>query len=266
MSAERDYVLGTHDEEVERLGLQHRLWRDRAVEGWREAGFAAGQTLLDVGCGPGWATADLSAIAGANGRVVAVDRSRRFLDVLDGRGLGNVDAFEADLDQALPDVTADGAWARWVFAFVTRPKELLKRVRASLKPGARFVIHEYFDYRTWRIVPRSDAFETFVQAVMKSWRANGGEPDIGLTLPLWLEECGFTLHRTRQIVEMITPADALWQWPAAFIESGLSRMTALGSIPPELADDVKRDVAERIASGNTFMTTPAVVEIIATAA
>ena len=31
-TAERDYVLGTHDDEVMRLGLQHRVWRPRALD------------------------------------------------------------------------------------------------------------------------------------------------------------------------------------------------------------------------------------------
>jgi hypothetical protein len=44
-----DYVLGTRDEEVERLGLQHRVWRPRMLDGWRRAGFTVGQTILDVG-------------------------------------------------------------------------------------------------------------------------------------------------------------------------------------------------------------------------
>ncbi len=30
-TTDRDYVLGTHDEELERLGLQHRVWRPRMV-------------------------------------------------------------------------------------------------------------------------------------------------------------------------------------------------------------------------------------------
>ena len=33
---------------------------------------------------------------------------------------------------------------------------------------------------------RSAEFEAFVRAVMESWRANGGEPDVGLDLPRWL--------------------------------------------------------------------------------
>ena len=102
MSSERDYVLGTHDEEIARLGLQHRLWRPRALEAWRRAGFTAGQTILDVGCGPGYASLDLAEIVGRSGRVLAVDRSRRFLDALEAvrreRGLDQIETHEQDLD------------------------------------------------------------------------------------------------------------------------------------------------------------------------
>jgi SAM-dependent methyltransferase len=73
---DREYVLGTHDDEVSRLALQHRVWRPRALDAWRRAGFMVGQTLLDLGCGPGHAAADLAEIVGPSGRVVAIDQSR----------------------------------------------------------------------------------------------------------------------------------------------------------------------------------------------
>src|SRR5689334_7035131 len=121
-----DYVLGTHDEELARLGLQHRVWRSRALDAWRRAGFTAGQTLVDVGCGPGYATLDLAEIAGASGRVVALDKSARFLDALRSAAvrhhLPNIDPRPIDLESdPLPVTNADGAWVRWVFAFVSRP-------------------------------------------------------------------------------------------------------------------------------------------------
>ncbi len=138
MSQEREYVLGTHDEEITRLGLQHRVWRARALDSWLRAGFRQGQTLLDVGCGPGYATLDLAEMTGPSGKVVAVDRSRRFLDFLQSeshrRGLTNIEVFEADLDEdELPKIAVDGVWVRWVFTFVKRPKELLTRIARLLK-------------------------------------------------------------------------------------------------------------------------------------
>src|SRR5262245_42646751 len=78
--AEREYVLGTKDDEIERLGLQHRVWRPRALDAWRRAGITVGQTVIDVGAGPGHAAIDLAGIVGPLGKVVAVDRSAHFLD------------------------------------------------------------------------------------------------------------------------------------------------------------------------------------------
>src|SRR5262245_59045051 len=222
---ERDYVLGTHDQEIERLALQHRVWRPRASDAWRRAGFTQGQTLLDVGCGPGYAALDLAEIVGESGRIVALDRSRRFLDALEAsqrrRGLSNITAVELDLDEdALPDLQADGAWSRWVFAFVKRPRDLLGRLARSLKPGGTLVMHEYLHYATWRLSPRSPEFEEFVRTVVESWRESGGEPDIGLDLPGWLEELGFDLRSLTPIVDVVTPLSFTWQWPKAFVEVG----------------------------------------------
>ena len=56
MTTERDYILGTHDEEVERLGLQHRIWRQHVLDCWQRAGVTIGKRILDVGAGPGYAT------------------------------------------------------------------------------------------------------------------------------------------------------------------------------------------------------------------
>src|SRR3954469_16356234 len=192
MTSEKDYVLGTHEKELARLGLQHRVWRPRALDAWQKAGFSVGQTLLDVGCGPGYATIDLAEIVGPAGRVVAIDRSRRFLDHLeaerDKRGLSHIETIEAELDDAtLPTLDADGAWARWVFAFVQDPKRLLSQVAGALAPGGTLVMHEYFDYGSWRFAPRLPELERFVQIVMETWRASGGEPDIALEIPSWLD-------------------------------------------------------------------------------
>jgi ubiquinone/menaquinone biosynthesis C-methylase UbiE len=268
MSGEREYVLGTHDEEIARLGLQHRVWRARVLDAWMHAGFTAGQTLLDAGCGPGYATVDLAEIAGPAGSVVAVDRSSRFLGSLAARasqhGLANIRAFEADLDDdALPDVAADGAWIRWVFAFVKRPHDVLRKVLARLKPGGTIVIHEYVDYRTWRFAPRSEIFERFVVEVMKSWRAEGGEPDIGMDLPHWLLEEGMQIRRMQTYMDVVAPSSFRWQWPKAFTHSGPARLAELGRISEDERQAIVADFEQREAAAHTLMVTPSVVEIIA---
>lgn len=268
MSQEQDYILGTHDEEIERLALQHRVWRPRALDAWRRAGFTVGQTLLDIGCGPGNASLDLAEIVGPGGRVIAIDRSRRFLDALEAarrrRGLDNITQHELDLDEAaIPADGADGAWSRWVFAFVKRPRALLERVRDVLRPGGMVVMHEYVDYATWRLAPRSPEHEEFVRVVMESWRADGGEPDIGLELPRWLGELGFELRELRPLIDIAPPSSYLWQWPKSFIEVGVRRLVDLGHLTAERARAISAAHAAAETAPHTLMMMPAVLEIIA---
>ncbi|HEY6952527.1 MAG TPA: methyltransferase domain-containing protein [Bacteroidota bacterium] len=268
MPEEKEYVLGTHDDEITRLGLQHRVWRPRALDAWRRAGFTSGQTILDIGCGPGYASLDLAEIVGPAGKVVAIDKSRRFLDALGStqrqRGLTNIVTNELDLDSAiLPAIKADGAWARWIFAFVRHPRELLARAAKLLNPGGVFVIHEYIDYSTWRLAPGLPALEEYVQAVMESWRADGGEPDIGRELPSWLNELGFELKTLNPIVDIVPASNYVWQWPKAFIEVGIQRLVDLGRMTQRRAGEILAAFAEAEQSPNTLMITPLVLEIIA---
>ena len=49
MSEENAYILGTDEEELIRLELQHKVWLSEAKHGWDLAEFKTGQTILDLG-------------------------------------------------------------------------------------------------------------------------------------------------------------------------------------------------------------------------
>ena len=140
MSEEHDYLLGTHGEEVERLGLQHRVWRPRMLEGWRRAGITEGWTVIDAGAGPGWAAFDLAEMVGPRGRVHALERSQRFFAHLSeqtaARRLAQVSPTELDLvTDPLLVREADAFWIRWVLAFVEDPGAVLAKLTAALRPA-----------------------------------------------------------------------------------------------------------------------------------
>lgn len=268
MVSTTDYVLGTHDEEIERLGLQHRAWRERAHDAWRSAGIGSGQTVLDVGCGPGYASLDLARLVGPAGHVAAIDKSERFLGALNAayreRGIANITAHTADLDAGeFPPVVADRAWCRWVFAFVKHPRNILARIAASLAPGGVIVLHEYFDYSIWRALPRCAELEEFVSAVMASWRDRGGEPDIALCLPRWLEELGCDVRNARPIVDVVEPGQLKWLWLATFVEVGRRRLVELGYLTPGRAESIRQAFTALQVTPGARMITPGVLEIVA---
>jgi protein-L-isoaspartate O-methyltransferase len=101
MVTERDYVLGTHDEEISRLGLQHRVWRPVVLDCWQKAGITVGKRVLDVGAGPGYAAVDLAEIVGPTGEVIALERSNKFVHAMKEacrvQSLTNVKIHELDL-------------------------------------------------------------------------------------------------------------------------------------------------------------------------
>ncbi len=267
-SDERDYVLGTHQEEIERLGLQHRVWRPHVLECWRRAGITTGSRVLDVGAGPGYATLDLAEIVGPTGEVHAAERSGNFLQHARGacqaRGLANVRFHEQDLMADPLEVTGmDAAWCRWVASFVSDPAKLVATVARALKPGGVAIFHEYLDYRTWRLAPPCPPLESFVSEVMASWRASGGEPDIALSLPKLLESTGLAVTRLEPKIFVIPPTDFIWKWPSEFVEINLQRLLDLGRVDEAWVRSVRDALRAAEADPKTLMITPMVLEIVA---
>jgi ubiquinone/menaquinone biosynthesis C-methylase UbiE len=265
---ERDYVLGTHDEEIARLGLQHRVWRPTVLECWQKAGLSRGMKVIDVGAGPGFATLDLADIVGPTGEVLAAERSSRFLETAmtacAGRGITNVRFRSMDLMNGSLGVTGfDAAWCRWVACFVSSPATLMQRIADALRPGGAAIFHEYCNYSTFQFTPGRPALEQFAEEVMASWRAAGGEPNIGRDLPVLLPAVGFRVRHVRHHIFAVTTQDEFWQWPASFIGINVDRLRELGRVSDEWAEEVRAEFRDAESDERTVFTTPLVLEVIA---
>jgi SAM-dependent methyltransferase len=268
MPTDRDYVLGTHDEELARLGLQHRVWRPVVLECWQKAGITVGKRVLDVGAGPGYATVDLAEIVGSTGEVVALERSKNFIRAMKeasrARSLANVRIYELDLmGDELPEGDYDFAWCRWVVSFVSDPALLIKKLGDVMPKGSVAIFHEYGHYETWHFLPRLTNQERFREHVIGTWRESGGEPDGAVILPTLLPANGFTIRLVRPHLFCVRPKDYMWQWPATFIETYLPRLIEMGRIDQKFADKVRADLASAEKNPNGVMITPLVLEIIA---
>jgi ubiquinone/menaquinone biosynthesis C-methylase UbiE len=265
---EGDYVLGTDDEELERLGLQHRVWRPVVLDCWERAGITAGKRVLDVGAGPGYAAMDLAEIVGPRGEVIAVERSPKFLRAMEEMsarcGIRNLRIRALDLmEDDLPATNADFAWCRWVLCFVSDPAVVVRKIAGALAANGIAIFHEYMNYPTWSFLPPRTVQRKFVERVVASWRATGGEPDMAAELPKILAQNGFTIRSVRPHIFVVQPSDYMWQWPATYVQSGTVRMEALGHLEPELAAELRAEFAAAAKDPDTLMITPLVGEIIA---
>jgi len=268
MSEQHNYVLGTHDEELERLGLQHRVWKATVLQAWAEAGITEGSRVIDIGCGPGYALLDLAEIVGPKGMVHGIERSQKFLAFArvqsEQRGLGHVSVQEADLMGSIDFAAVfDFAWCRWVACFLPDLAPLMSHLNKALRPGGVMILHEYVDYATWQGIPKCTGIERFAVEIMRRWRASGGEPDIAPALVPKLIESGFELVETRPLVFAVQPRDFMWRWPSSFIKGHVRHMVESGAATQDWGDEILQDFSRLENSPDSIMITPTVLQIVA---
>lgn len=217
----REYPLRPQDDdELGRLGLQHRVWKAETDRVIGHAGFRAGDRLADLGCGPGYLAADLARMVGPEGHVLAVDSSELFVDhvrsVAQHEHLPWIDTRAADLsDLALEDESLDGAVLRWVLMFVPEPEVLVAGITRALRSGGRIVVMDYFRFRSSALWPDGHYFGKVYDAVQALIESRGGDPDIGERVPAMLDAAGCDVVELMPILRIGRPGSALWDWMEA---------------------------------------------------
>ncbi len=275
-----EYVLGTDAAELWRLGFQHRLWSAAAHEAWAKARIAPGQSILDVGCGPGYAAFDLAHIAGPTGSVVGVDESAPFVNHLaaaaQARHAPTITAHVGDvqhIDEVLcraaahsnatsPIASFDLAYARWVLCFVKDPEAVVRAVARLLKPGGRFVVQDYFDYEHMTLAPKRPEFTKIIDAVARSWRARGGNPDLVGSLPAMMTRAGLKVTHLDSHNRIARPGTTIWNWPTTFWRSFVPRLVQMNEITQQDSDAFFACWIEVSNDPNAFMMLPPVFDVV----
>lgn len=267
---EREYVLGTDPAELERMGFQHRLWATEANELWRRANFAPGQTILDVGCGPGFASRELAELLKREGRVIALDESRRYLDYLrasiasvGGEGSAPIEVVEGDAQAIdLPEASVDGAWTRWVLHFTPEPERVVESVARVLRPGGRWAVQDYCAWRNLFWGPRCDTLPLLRKGILGMYESQRADSDIGRKLPAMCHRHGLRVRDLYPISAVIRPDETRWQWPMTFFTIFLPKVVAAGFLTEDERLAIMEELAEVERTPGGFFWTPPMIGLV----
>lgn len=156
--------------------------------------LAAGQSVLDVGSGPGTISLDLARRV-APGRVIGIDPSADVVEQaqalaadngLHTLGFAVGDVYSLDFD----DDTFDVVHAHQVMQHLSRPVEAMQEIRRVLRPGGVFAARDVV-YASTSWYPELPALDSWLRTLLAVHRANGGEPDAGRSLKAWARRAGF---------------------------------------------------------------------------
>lgn len=207
----------------------------------------AGQSLLDVGCGPGTITLDLArrvapgAVVGIDAVADVVDQARAALDDTNAGDVtfvvGNVYALDFD------DATFDVVHAHQVLQHLTDPVAALREMRRVCASGGVVAVRDA-DYEAMTWYPANDGIARWLDLYRATARADGGEPDAGRHLLAWAHAAGFSeVDASVSGWCFATPEDRTWwseTWAervttSSFAEHALQHGLATTGEPAELA-------------------------------
>ncbi|MFC2085431.1 class I SAM-dependent methyltransferase [Bacteroidota bacterium] len=263
----KNYILkDKEEEELFRLKFQHQVWSEETDYMLKKAGVCNGQTVLDLGCGPGYLSYDLSKIVGPEGKVIAVDKSEKFTDYLKHRineeSLNNLQVIQSDLENFSPDAgTIDTALSRWVLMFVSEPEIIIENVVKVLKPKGIFAVFEYYQFLNMHIWPASKAFDKVYNSVYEHIKMYGGDADIGAKIPELFHKYGLKILETYPVFRIAKPDSPFWKW-LEVTSINHDMLVKENLITGEELQEYYKDWSEHSKNSSAFFSTPPVLVTI----
>ncbi|HQT99161.1 MAG TPA: methyltransferase domain-containing protein [Acidimicrobiales bacterium] len=153
-----------------------------------------GQSLLDVGCGPGTISADLARRL-PRGSVLAIDNAPEIIELAasdaEFRDVANLTFEVRDIYATeLEDDSFDVVFAHQVLQHVTDPIAALREMRRVVKPGGVVAVRDT-DFAAFTWYPDDERLTRWLALYHDMTKRNHAEADAGRHLKSWARAAGF---------------------------------------------------------------------------
>ena len=187
------YVIRGGREGYERLKVLARAHWPGTSELLDRVGLRAGMHCLDVGCGGGDVTLELSRLIGADGHVTGIDMDELQLDLAGesarDRGVTNVEFRAANVNEWNEPDTYDLVYCRLLLEHLREPVDLLRRMWLAVRPGGAIVVEDG-DFEGLFCHPPNDGYAFWADSYRRVVRHRGGDPTLGRKLYAYFLEAG----------------------------------------------------------------------------
>jgi SAM-dependent methyltransferase len=185
MTDDRNYALGSSDQELARLDAQAEYYRPATLDAMHWAGIGPGMRVLDLGSGTGAVAFAAAELVGPSGSVLSVDKQEAPVRTATGNaatlGIENVTFVQGDLTSWTTDEQFDAMTGRLITMYLPEPGPTIKRLATLVRPGGVVLLQEFAMSATCQI-PQTPLFRHSMDAVLAAFRAVGLPTDLGYDL------------------------------------------------------------------------------------
>ncbi|MEM7019630.1 MAG: methyltransferase domain-containing protein [Pseudomonadota bacterium] len=210
----------------------------------------SGESILDVGAGPGYLLAEMANITGVNGHITGIDLSPDMVAIAQNRckELPQVTVQEGDATN-LPcaDEIFDVLVSTQVYEYVADMPGALCEAYRVLKPGGRIAILD----TDWQSVVWHNSDPARMTRVMKAWDAHLFDPNLPQTLLPKLRAAGFSLQSC-DILPILNPEYDPQTYSGTMLRNIAGFTANIEEIGKEVATAWREDLLSHGSAGTYF--------------
>ncbi|WP_367606770.1 class I SAM-dependent methyltransferase [Legionella sp. W05-934-2] len=212
------YILNTNEKARQRLSLQHQLYVDSSLELLHKAGIEKGMTGLEIGCGAGDMTKELSRLVGNNGNILTIDFSPEQIAYVKKltHDLTNIRYKVWDVNQISQlDETFDFIYCRMVLHHLSNASHAIGEMKKCLNPGGVVICEEPSIFESAVCYPESKDQQQFVNYVQSCFSQNNKDYKIAFRMEQEFRNVGMQITAHGLYEPLLTTRDEKMIYPMA---------------------------------------------------